>query len=267
MSVEDPWPFTASHFDRDVFIQSVGRGLAVIRAFGPGRSQLTISEVAKAAQLDRAGARRILFTLQSLGYVGVEGRLFHLTSRVRDLARGYLSQSLWKIARPQLEHLAATLNETVSAGVLDGFDLVYTLRMQRPRIFEFDLGAGAHIPAHTSSMGQVLLAALSPVELSIYMRQARFVPLTGTTLISKEALTERLQLVRKQGWGIARGEFEPGTTGVSVPLVDREGSTLAALNVSMTTERTSPEYVEGRILPILTETAAAITAALSSEPG
>lgn len=246
----------------DGFVQSVARGLAVIRAFGPGRERLTMAQVATASQLTRAGARRILLTLHNLGYVAIDGRYFYLTSRVLELGRGYLAQSLWELTRPELQKLADTLGETASAGVLDGFDVVYTVRIRSPRILQLELAPGAHLPAHGSSMGQVLLAALSPVELASYMRQATFEKFTPHTLDSRDALMARLHQVRAQGWAAARGEIEEGTSGVAVPLVDAEGRTLAALAISLNTDRATPEHVEGTVVPCLRETAAAVAAKL-----
>lgn len=265
MQFSDARPIGMSLADPDSgdgFVQSVARGLAVMRAFGPGRERLTMAQVASAAQLTRAGARRILLTLHNLGYVAIDGRFFYLTSRVLELGRGYLAQSLWEVTRPELETLSEAVNETASAGVLDGFDVVYTVRVRSPRILQLELSPGAHLPAHGSSMGQVLLAALPPVDLASYMRQATFEKFTANTLDSRDALMARLQLVRQQGWCVARGEIEEGTSGVSVALTDGEDRTLAAINVSLNTDRATPEHVEHVILPALRKAAAAIAAKL-----
>lgn len=246
----------------DGFVQSIARGIAVIRAFGPGRERLTMAQVAVAADLTRAGARRILHTLNSLGYVGVDGRFFYLTSQVIDLGRGYLAQSLWELARPELQKVADEIGETVSAGVLDGFDVVYTVRLRSPQIIQLELAPGAHLPAHGSSMGQVLLAALPPVGLASYLRQAKLERYTPNTLVDREALTERLRQVRERGWCVARGEIDEGTTGIAVPLVDTEDRTLAAISVALNTERATDELVDGLIVPRLLQAAQAITASL-----
>jgi len=254
MSLADP--------EGDGFVQSVARGLAVIRAFGPGHERLTMAQVASAALLTRAGARRILLTLHNLGYVAIDGRYFCLTSRVLDLGRGYLAQSLWEVTRPELEKVADVLNETASAGVLDGFDVVYTVRVRSRRILQLELSPGSHLPAHGSSMGQVLLAALPSVELAGYLRQATFEAYTASTISSRDELCGRLEQIRAQGWALSRGEIDESNSGVSVPLVDREGKTLAALNVSIHSDRATPEMVEARIVPMLKQAAASIAAKL-----
>lgn len=246
----------------DTFVQALARGLAVFRAFTPQRSRLTMAQVATSAQLTRAGARRILVTLQRLGYVAMEGRYFYLTSRVLNLRRGYLLHSLWELMRPELRTLANELNETVSAGILDGFDVVYTVRHRVPRLLQLELAPGAHLPAHASAMGQVLLAELSPVELGSYLRQATFERLTPRTIADRETLLARLEEVRARGWCLVLDGIEEGTSGVAVPLRDKEGKALAALMVGLITDYATPDYVEGTVLPKLRRTAATITAML-----
>ena len=69
----------------DAFVQSFARGLAVLRSFGADAPAQTLTGAAERSGLTRAGARRILLTLQQLGYVESEGRLFRLTPRVMEL--------------------------------------------------------------------------------------------------------------------------------------------------------------------------------------
>lgn len=246
----------------DTFVQSIARGLAVFRAFTPDQSRLTMAQVASAAQLTRAGARRVLLTLQSLGYVALDGRHYHLTSRVLDLRRGYLLHSLWEKVRPELRKLSVRLNETVSAGILDGPDVVYTVRYRAPRLLQLDLAPGAHLPAHASAMGQVLLAELPPIPLGSYLRQVKFQQFTPRTIADRESLLDRLQQVRTQGWCLVLDGIEEGTSAVAVPLRDRDGKALAALMVGLITDRATPDYVEGTVLPELRATAATLTSML-----
>lgn len=248
--------------DRDGFIQSLARGITVIKAFKPGFEKLTMAEVAAACGLTRAGARRILLTLQDLGYVGYEDRRFFLTSRILELGQGFLRQSLWEKTRPALQTVANTLNETASAGVLDGVDVVYTLRLRSSRMLQLELRPGAHLPAHASSMGRVLLAALPPSDLSRYFRHAEFTSYTPHTVTDPEILREKLKEVREQHWCYVRGEIDEGNGGVSVPLMDKNGDALAALNVSISNDRATMRVVKSTIVPMLQSAAAAIAADL-----
>jgi IclR family pca regulon transcriptional regulator len=246
----------------DGFIRSLARGLAVLRAFRPEHCRMTITEVASACDLTRAGARRMLLTLQSLGYVGMDGRYFYLTARVLDLSQGFLSQPLWKATRTALESVAGTLGETTSAGVLEGFNIIYTLRIRSSRMLNLELNPGDQLPAHVSSMGRVLLAASPPERVDAYLRQARFTKYTQFTVDSPAELRRRLEEARAKGWSWSRGEVDEAITGISVPLVGIERRTLAALHVSIGTERATPELVEQTIVPTLKNAAAAIVQSL-----
>jgi IclR family pca regulon transcriptional regulator len=245
----------------DGFIRSLARGLAVLRTFRPNHPRMTITEVATACDLTRAGARRMLLTLQSLGYVGVDGRYFYLTARVLDLSRGFLNQPLWKAARTALESVAGTLGETASAGVLEGFNIIYTLRIRSPRMLHLELDAGDQLPAHVSSMGRVLLAASPPERVEAYIRHAQFTKFTQFTVDTPGELRRRLEEARAQGWCCARGEVDEAITGISVPLIGIERRTLAALHVSISTERAS-ELIERTIVPTLRDAAMAIVQSL-----
>src|SRR5688500_8804191 len=148
------------------FVQSLERGLAVIRAFDASHSELTLSEVAASTGVTRAAARRFLLTLAVLGYVRSDGRLFSLTPRVLELGYAYLSSfSLPDVAEPHLEALVAEVNESSSVSVLDGDDVVYIARVPTSRIMTVAISVGTRFPAYATSMGRVLLAGLSDADL------------------------------------------------------------------------------------------------------
>jgi IclR family pca regulon transcriptional regulator len=252
-------PLSAGNNDtHDEVIQSLARGMEVLRAFGAGNDRMTIAEAAKVAGLTRAGARRILLTLENLGYVRSDGRHYSLTARVLELGQGFLAQPLWQAVRPGLLSLANTLNETASAGVLDGDDVVYTIRIRSSRLLHLELRAGAHLPAFACSMGRVLLASLPPVALDRYLRHATFTRFTKFTVVDPTELRAKLQEVREQGWCHVRDEIENGISGVSVPLIGPDGQTIAALNISTSSERTSIRTVKTRLVPLLKDASATI---------
>jgi IclR family pca regulon transcriptional regulator len=245
-------------------VQSLARGLAVLRAFAPGYERLTIADAAARAGLTRAGARRILLTLQHLGYVRSDSRHFFLTARVLDLAQGFGERALWDATRPVLQSVADALNETTSAGVLDGAEVVYVLRIQSARLLHLGVSAGTRLPAHVSSMGRVLLAALPPAPLEDYFRTAPLRRFTKFTVTDPAVLRARLDEVRAQGWAYVKGEIEEGVSGVSVPLTNRTGRVIAALNVSTNAERASMQEVRRTIVPALQAAAAQIAVATGS---
>jgi IclR family pca regulon transcriptional regulator len=252
----------AGHERDDGFVQSLARGLLVIEAFRPGRERLTMAQIAAACGLTRAGARRILLTLNRLGYVGLEGRYFQLTPRILELGAGHVKKSLWEIAQPVLEEVANALNESASAGVLEGPDVVYTVRARPAKVLHVAISPGAHLPAFANAMGRVLLAALPEPELESYLDAVETPQLTPFTVQGRDALRDRIACVREQGWACARAETDERYACVAVPLVARGGRTLAALNASMGIGRADADFVERRVVPDLQHAARTIAAAL-----
>ncbi|MFC4115667.1 IclR family transcriptional regulator domain-containing protein [Nonomuraea zeae] len=246
-------------------VQSLARGLAVIRAFSAIEPELTLSQVARATGLSRAAARRFLITLTDLGYVRSDGRLFALTPRVLELGYAYLSSlSLPEVADPHLERLAAEVHESASVAVLDGADVVYVARVATARIMRVTINIGTRFPAYCTSMGRVLLAALPPDRLDDYLERADLRRLTSRTIVLPAALRTELEHVRARGWAMVDQELEEGLRSIAAPIRDRAGRTVAAVNVSTHASRTTLQAAGRTLLPHLLATAAKIEADLAS---
>jgi IclR family transcriptional regulator, pca regulon regulatory protein len=245
------------------FVQSLERGLAVIRAFDAEHPELTLSDVARATGLTRAAARRFLLTLQDLGYVRTDGRRFALTARVLELGYAYLSAlSLPEVAEPHLEALVAQVRESSSLSVLDGDDIVYVARVPTSRIMRVAINVGTRFPAYATSMGRVQLAGLSDDELTAYLKRVDLKRLTAHTLATEAELRGELARIRAQGWALVDQELEEGLRSVAVPIRDRDGAVVAAVNVSAHASRATKDIVRKTLLPPLLETASAIEADL-----
>lgn len=245
------------------FVQSLERGLAVIRAFDHEHPELTLSEVAAVTGVTRAVARRFLLTLAELGYVRSDGRFFSLTAKVLELGYAYLSSlSLPEVAEPHLEALVGEVNESSSVSVLDGHDVVYVARVPVSRIMTVSISVGTRFPAYVTSMGRVLLAGLSDPELTDYLSTVRLERLTARTVSSVAALRGEIARVRSQGWALVNQELEEGLRAVAVPIRDRTGKVVAALNVSAHASRTSLEAMRRDLLPPLLKAAARVEADL-----
>jgi IclR family pca regulon transcriptional regulator len=245
------------------FVQSLERGLAVIRAFGEERPELTLSEVAQETGLTRAAARRFLLTLADLGYVRADGRRFALSPRVLELGYAYLSSlSLPEIAEPHLERLSAEVRESSSVSVLDGDDIVYVARVPTSRIMRVAISVGTRFPAHATSMGRVQLAALPEAELDAYFARVELRRLTANTLTDPAKLRTELARARAQGWALVDQELEEGLRSVAAPIRDRTGRVVAAVNVSAHASRVSKDTVRRVLLPPLLATAERIEADL-----
>jgi IclR family pca regulon transcriptional regulator len=241
-------------------VRSVQRVFAVITAFGPERPRMTLSEVARATGLDRATARRLLLTLEGLGYVRLNDRReFMLTPRILELGYAYLSSAtVVDVAKPHLQQLASTLSETASLTVLDDDQVVYVALAPGPHATAVRINVGTRFPANATSMGRVLLAGLSAQELGAYLERTELAAPTSHTIASPDALREHLALVRERGWDLADGELDGGLRGVAVPVPDRAGRTVAAVNVSVHAGRSTAEELQERHLPALHRCAQAI---------
>jgi IclR family pca regulon transcriptional regulator len=244
-------------------VQSLERGLAVIRAFDVEHPELTLSEVARICDLTRAAARRFLLTLADLGYVRTDGRFFRLSPRVLELGYAYLSSlSLPEVAQPHLERLVAEVRESSSACVLDGDDVVYVARVPTNRIMTVAINVGTRFPAYATSMGRVLLSALPDPALAAYLDRVELGRLTARTVASRTALRTELIRVRAQGYAIVDQELEEGLRSIAVPVRDRAGVVMAAVNISVHASRTSVETMRHDLLPQLLAAAARIEADL-----
>lgn len=245
------------------FVQSLARGLSVIRAFDAEHAELTLSDVARRAGITRAAARRFLLTLESLGYVASDARAFRLTPRVLELGFSYLSSlSLPEIVQPHLEALSREVDESVSAAVLDGADVVYVARVPTRRIMSVRITIGTRFPAFATSLGRVLLAGLPDGAADAALAASDLPHLTDRTLTDRVALHDELVRVREQGWSLVDGELEPGLRSIAAPLHGRDGRVVAALNVSTSATRDSVEHVRDAYLSPLLRTASAIDAEL-----
>ncbi|HEY9312014.1 IclR family transcriptional regulator domain-containing protein [Williamsia sp.] len=245
-------------------VQSLARGLAVIRAFDAERPRQSVSEIAASTGLSRPAARRFLLTLVDLGYVRSDGTRFWLTPRVLDLGYSYLSSlSLPEIAGPHLEALTATVHESASVSILDGTDIVYVARVPVRRIMAVSITIGTRFPAYATSMGRILLADLAPADLDDNLERVSPVALTERTKLTTAELREEIERARRDGYCIVDEELEAGLRSLAAPVHGRDGSVIAAVNISTQSARYSLDAVRGDLLPELLKAASAMTADLT----
>lgn len=245
------------------YVSSLARGLEVLRAFNRTRRKMTLSEVAAETGKTRAGARRILLTLVHEGYAVADGKLFDLTPQVLELGYSVLSsKGAWDIARPFLDHLSDEIRESVSAAVLDKFEVVYVSGTQYHRVITVGITVGARFSAHATATGRVLLAA-QPAEMwPGILQNIPLVALTDSTVTDRTEFRKILETVQDNGWSIVDQELEMGLLSIAVPLRNSFGGLVGAINVGAPTIRMSAENMVETILPKLQQTAATISQAL-----
>lgn len=242
------------------FIEALARGLDVIKAFGPSRPSMSLSEVAAATGLARPTARRMLLTLEELGYVRSGHGAFALTPRVLELGMAYIGATgMWEIARPHMEALVERTGESSSLAQLDGSDIVYVARVAVPKIITIAVTIGTRFPALQTSLGKVLLADLSPDELERVLAEPSR---SGITPLWKPDHAERddvLREVRERGWSLTDEHLAPGIRSIAAPVRDGTNRAVAAFNVSVHAAETSIETLTEQYLPLLLQSAAAIS--------
>ncbi len=246
------------------YVSSLARGLDVLRAFNRTRRKMTLSEVAGETGNTRAGARRILLTLVREGYAVADGKLFDLTPQVLELGYSVLSsKGVWDIARPFIDHLSEETRESVSAAVLDKFDVVYVSGAQYHRILSIGITVGARFPAATTATGRVLLAAQPLETWAAMIRDLPLLKQTDRTVTDPGEFRRILEDVREKGWCLVDQELEIGLTSIAVPVYSRTGTLAGAINVGVPSVRTSPETMVETVLPKLQETVANISRAIT----
>jgi IclR family pca regulon transcriptional regulator len=246
------------------YVQSLARGLAVLGAFDHGHARMNLAEIAQRCGVSRAAARRLVLTLQHLGYVRELGRGWVLGPRVLELGFGYLgSLDLPELAQPHLETLAHDVRESCSMTVLDGQSIVYVVRVPGPRLMSVSLGVGARLPAFCASMGRVLVAGLALPEREAWLARCEPVRLTPHTIMDKARLRRVLDAVEREGHAYVEQELELGLCSIAVPVRDRDGKVATAINVSMAWHADAARVARKVLLPKLQQAAVAIEAGLA----
>jgi IclR family transcriptional regulator, pca regulon regulatory protein len=242
------------------FIEALARGLEVLRTFRPGRRVATLSEIAADTGLARPTVRRILLTLEALGYVRTADRGYALTPRVLDLGMSYIdSLNMWDVARPHMERLVAQTHESTSMAQLDGGDIVYVARVAVPKIVTLAVTIGTRFPAYATSMGKVLLAAQPPADLECRLGEPSRSGITPKWQPDRAEVTAVLREVRAKGWALADQELAPGIRSIATGVRNGDGAVVAAINVTVHAAETPVERLTGEYLPLLLHTAAEIS--------
>jgi IclR family pca regulon transcriptional regulator len=238
------------------FIESLDRGLRVFELFGANSRPMTLSDVAKAADLPRATARRILFTLERKGYVASDGKLFALTPRVLALAGSYMtSNQVVTILQPVLDKISSDAQEISSLAVLDGSEVIFVERGSPARVFSAGIDLGYRLPAFCSSVGRAMLGKYANDELAAVLDTMDIVAMTPFTVTDKESLKAAIITDREKGYSLVDREAEPGFRSISVPVRRYDGAIAAAINMGAHVDRVSTGEMIDRFLPLLRDAA------------
>jgi IclR family transcriptional regulator, pca regulon regulatory protein len=239
------------------FLEALARALHIIQAFNRDRRQLTLSDIARLVDLPRASVRRTLHTLIHLGFAETDGRVFRLRPRILTLASAYLrSNSISDILQPAVERMAADVGEACSAAVLDGDDVIMIAHASPNRVVNVSAQIGFRLPAISSSLGRVLLAALDDRELDRRLRRIEPKKLTSATVVDRVELRRLILKARADGYSLVDQEAELGFCSISVPLRRLDGRVIASLNIGTHSNRNTLSVMRKAFLPKLRALAA-----------
>jgi IclR family pca regulon transcriptional regulator len=245
------------------FVESLDRGLRLLQVFGERASPMTLSEVAAAAGLPRATARRILFTLQQGGYVTSDGKLFALTPHVLTLAGAYLrANQVVAVLQPVLDHIAVAAQEISSLAVLDGDGVVFIARGSPTRIFSGGVEIGYRLPSFCTAVGRAMLGRFDDAELKTKLAAMKRAALTPQTITDPKRLLAAIAADRSRGYSLVDREAEPHFRSIAVAVRRYDGAIVAAINIGAHVDRVSTEEMVKRFLPLLREGAEGVKARL-----
>ena len=236
------------------FVESLDRGLRLLQSFGDTTGPMTLSDIARAADLPRATARRILFTLAHGGFVATDGKLFSLTPHVLTLAGSYLrSNQVVAVLQPVLDRIASAAQEISSLAVLNGDDVVFIARGSPARVFSAGLDIGYRLPAFCTSVGRAMLGQFDDAELAKRLKAMRREPLTRHTVTDPKRLLAAIVGDREQGYSLVDREAEPHFRSISVPVRRYDDTIVAAINMGAHVDRVRVKELIDRFLPLLRE--------------
>lgn len=247
------------------YLKTLEKGIEVIKAF-TGHPNLTISGASKITGFSRPFTRRVLLTLEKLGYANSNEGRYSLSPKMLSLGYSYIaSQNIWEIASPYLEEFSEKIQESSSLATLDNTEIVYVARVSVNKIMKDSLGVGTRLPAHASSVGRVLLAHLSEKKLDRYFQKAELHPYTEKTVTSEVKLREELKEIYEKGWALNSDQLEMGMISMAAPVTDKRGEVVAAVNCATHSGRCNVDKAIEEYLPLLIKTSKSISKKIDFE--
>ena len=249
------------------YLNSLARGLAVLRAFTREKPELTLSEIAMQTDLNPAVVRRCLNTLQHLGYVGKKDKLFLLRPEVFRLGAAYTeSMSLEEVVRPSLQSLRDKTNNSVALAVLSELDVMFLVYVSTKQLTRIVAGVGTRFPAYATAAGRAILAFEDKSSLDNYFQEVELDALTEKTVQSESELRQILVKTKKHGYSSADGQLDFGVVSVGVPVFNEDNQVIASISCSTASARSSEQEMIDNMVPELKKAAKEIEFQLRRTP-
>jgi len=247
-----------------LFIGSAEKTFQVLQAFDGPQRHMTLADIARAAGLDRSATQRVVYTLETLGYLRrIRGtRNYGLTPKVLQFSYNYIcANELIDKASPYLLDVSRTLGETTNLQELDGKDIVFTARFPGRHMVNINIVVGSRLPAVFTASGTVILSRLPEARQREILAATDMTPITPYTETSPDVLMTRIATAAERGYAISVNETVLGDISVAAAITDQHGSPIAAINVSVPTTRWTVERAETELVHHVQVAATAISQA------
>ena len=250
------------------FVPGLHRGLRILEILGAAKTPMSLSEIARAMDLSRSSAFRLVYTLKQMEFLkdGEQKNTYTLGAKVLNLGFAYLNnQPITTIARPLLAQLRDTTGVSTHLSVLEGHNVLYLGSHQARSGFVSNMVTGKRVEAYATAIGWCLLSGKSDAELAAFCKGLDMPSITEHTPTSFQTLKARVDQVRTDGFVVSHGFREPGGSSIAVPVWDQAGKVVACVNLSGPDSGFDFDKLESFYLPETKATALRISRELGYE--
>ncbi|TLP37717.1 IclR family transcriptional regulator domain-containing protein [Arcobacter arenosus] len=245
-----------NEIDNKEIVTAFIKGLSVIKAFDHENTNMTLSDVAKKVDITRASARRLLLTLESLGYVSHTDNFFSLTPKVIELGYSYFASLPWTdIAYKNIKRVVDECTLSCSISILDGQNVICIMRVPATRILNEGIHVGSRLPAAYTATGRLFMSHMEEKELYNYLLKLPYKEYTSKSIKDPDSLYKKLLAEKNQGYQIVEEEIEDGLLSIAAPIYNRENKMIGAMNIGSHLSYKNTETLKKKVLPLLIEAA------------
>ena len=258
----DPGTKKADPRDSSLFVGSTEKTFQILHAFDGPHRQMPLSEIAKAANLDRSAAQRLVYTLEVLGYLRrVQGtRNYALTPKLLQFSYNYLrANELIEKAYPYLLDISRSVGETANLQELDGAEIVFVARFPGKHLVNIEFMVGSRLPAYYTASGTAILSRLSEEEREDILARTDLRALTPSTVCDPDRLRARVREAGEKGYALLTNQTVMGDISVGAAITDEHGRAVAGISISVPATRWTPERVEEELVRHVQVAAASIS--------
>ncbi|NEN04702.1 IclR family transcriptional regulator [Diaminobutyricibacter tongyongensis] len=213
-------------------MRSLERSLDVLRVLEQSMTAKRLSEIAREAGLHVATTQRILNALVKHDYVRQDGVTYGMGPASLLNAHAFLvSFPLLLVATPILQELAASTEFTSSLAIRAGFWQVILVRIEGTRPLRYQLPIGEKLPLQLGG-ARALAAAMDDDEVTALLAAVGEIKTAAGDIVDPDEFRATLRQIAADGYVRGSSQRERGAASIAVPIFDRDGSTIASIQLS-----------------------------------